>query len=225
MLDSDQLTSAFWYKVTVGQMVEFSDPQALQDSVDEGRGAVPRNYEIKEIRTIEEQHGLATWRLFRVADQKQSLWLLAKIVDQQVELRLYFDLPENEFKPGNRRDMVERGCYWLFQQPADPQNFAFNDLEYTVQIPGPDGVVFVLKDQGVMAGTMTVTPPSIGMDGQLFTLVAEYAAPDGSTDNPQLLLLEIGGASPDPDENDNPDGGFITLAQGMVLNPAEVDMI
>lgn len=220
--------AALWYNLPVGSVVSLSDAQAREDSLKEGRTTMSRDYTVQEIRTIEETHGLAIWKLYRIHEVEQDLWLMAKIVDHEVELRTYFELPEDQFMPGNRRDMVERDALWLFQQPEDPDDFDYNDLEFTTEIPGPEedgqpSVIFQLKGQGVLHGNLT-SAPAQQPGGRTFISIAEYRA-NAACANPELLLLETGGVSLDEDIPDSEEGGLITLWQGAPLAPEEVDVL
>jgi len=228
VFDNEGATPAFWSGLTTGSVVILTDPQALADSAKEGRGAVGREYTVEEVRSIREQHGLATWQLFRLREIQQDLWLLAKIVDQFVDLRIYFQLPDEEFKPGNRKDMVDRGNLWLFQQPANPEHFAYSELEYTTEIQGPSEpgqppVCYQMKDQGVMAGTMT-TFSGNAPAGKMFTMLAEYQA-TGDCENPELLLLEMGGIDPNAPDNCDDLGGLIILLQGSPITENEIEVL
>ncbi len=218
-----------WGGITLDSVIMLSDQQAIQDSIKAGNGAVPRNYTVVGIRTIVEQRQMATWKLYRLNDSEQELWLMAKMVDGATDLRVYYALPDDSFHPGNRRDLIERGDTWLFQQPADPQHFTYDALEYTYAITGPseDGkppVTFALKEQGVLNGAMTAEPPEPGIVNPIFVTLAEYQAPDGATDNPELLLLEIGGVDIDGN-GDNPYGGLITLWQGAAMDENEIEVL
>ncbi|HEY3376932.1 MAG TPA: hypothetical protein VGL77_05495 [Armatimonadota bacterium] len=222
----DAAQPGYWRGLTVGSIISLSDKQALEDSIQENRGAVARDYTVQEVRTIHEQHDLAVWKLCRIADDRQALWFLAKIVGADVDLRVYFDLPDAQFTPGNRRDLVESGNLWLFQQPEDPEHFTYDALQFSTEIEGPgeEGqppVIFHMKGQGALSGLMTVT--GAGAEQQ-FATVVEYCADAGTTDNPELLLLEIGGVDLATGDT-SPDGGLIILLQGAPLAPNEVDVL
>ena len=215
-------TAAFWRALGRGSVVTLSDAQTREDSIKEGRGDQPLSFTVQEIRTITETSGLAVWRLFHLTEVKEEVWLLAKVVGQEVDLRAYFAVPAEQFQPGNRRDMVERNNLWLFQQPADPNHFTYNELEYTTTIEAPaengQPVSYRMKPQGTLHGLLRTDPPGEEGDND-FTSVVEYQAdPLGASENPELLLLEVGNA-------DNADGGLITLWQGVALAPGEIDVL
>ncbi len=216
-----------WNHVTPGAVITLSDAQAYQDSIDEGRGPVARDYTVIEVRTIEEEHGYGVWKLFRLQEVKQIIWFMAKISEGQEQMRCFFELAESDFKPGNRREQVNNGNLWLFQEPGDPSHFAYQDLRFTTEIEGPpeDGKpapLYTIKGQDALNGAMWTVLQDGSKRGPVFVTIVEYEAPDGTTSNPELLLLEINGVGIAPGEHDNPDGGIITLMQGNNLLDSEV---
>jgi hypothetical protein len=147
---------------------------------------------------------------------------MAKIVDSSVDLRTYY-VPD-EFHHGNRRDILDRGDLWLFQQPSDVNNYAPSDLEFTTEISYNGEVSgqqmeieYSEKGQGALYGEMTTKPAQSGFEHGIFAAIVEYQA-EQSCDNPELLLLELGG------ENDQ-SGGLITLMLGSPISQSDVTVI
>ncbi len=208
----------FWRRMKPKSIVTLSDAQSLQDSMDEGKGPKPRDYVVKEIQSIKESSGLAEWLFFRLEGGSQPLWLMAKIVDRDMDVRIYFEAPG--FAPGNRRDVLDAGMDWLFQPPPDRSDFGLNDLAYTTEISFTEEsgkvVPFRRKPQGDLYGESTYLPKRSGID-KLLTAVVEYGAVS-ECDNPELVLIEAG------DEN-SPEGGYIMLFQGCKANLTEVDVL
>ena len=223
----DASQPGYWRGITLGSIISLSDKQAMDDSIKEGRGPVARDYTVREIRTIREQNLMAIWKLFRLQDELQSIWFMAKLVGQEEDLRAYFELPDDQFTPGNRHDLIARGCLWLFQQPANPNSFVPSELQFTTRIEGPSEegqppVIFDIKGQGALSGVMTLTDDA-GASEQQFATVVEYSS-ESPTDNPELLLLEIGSVNL-ANGDDSASGGIITLYQGTNLLPSEVNVL
>ncbi len=208
----------FWRRLKPSSIVTLSDAQSLKDSMDEGKGPTPRDYTVKEVRTVMESAGLAEWRIFSLDDGKQAIWLMVKIVDKEMDFRVYFEAPG--FQPGNRSDVLHAGMDRLFSAPPDPRSFRMRDLQYSREIPfhEDDGtaVPFHMKPQGVLYGESVFRPPRTGVE-KVFTAVAEYGAAR-SCENPEMLLIEDG---VDGGEH----GGFIRLLQGCKVNLTEVDVL
>ena len=229
VFDNDNATTAFWRSLPLGSVVSLSDEQALEDSAAEGRGREPRDFTVEEIRTITEMNNLATWKLFRLYEVKQELWLMAKLVDENIDLRVYYQVPDNEFKTGNRRAMIDNGMLWLFQQPADPEHFRYTDLRYTMEIQGPSepgqpSLLYEMKDQGELYGTMVTVNAKNPIGERCFVTLAEYGA-NRDCENPELLLLEMGGVSPETTVPDSEEGGLIVMLMGTPLNENEIEVL
>ncbi len=218
----------FWMDLGLGSVITLQDPQAVEDMIRRGQGAFAQQCEVDKIFRIREREGLAEWHMFHLNEPTQELWLMAKIVGRNMDLRVYYQPPEDQFMPGNRRQLVERGDAWLFHEPA--RGFHWNDLEYFPEITqnlqlGDGSVVRVpyhLKPQGVLHGSVRITPEEYGIRNPLLTTIAEYrcAFPQPSAaeyhpdipviENPELLILEIG---------DDEEGGRITLSLGADISP------
>ncbi len=229
VFDNDNATTAWWRNLPLGSVVMLSDEQALEDSAQEGRGRVAREFTIEEIRTITDMNNLATWKLFRLYEVKQELWLMAKLVDENIDLRVYYQVPDNEFKTGNRRAMIDNGVLWLFQQPADPNHFSYTDLHYTMEIQGPTEpgqaqLLYEMKDQGEMYGTMVTVNTQNPIGERCFVTLVEYGA-NRDCENPELLVLEMGGVSPEASVPDSGEGGLIVMLQGTPLNDNEIEVL
>ena len=214
-------TPEFWLNLKPESIITISDTQAIKDSMDAGEGTKGIDYVVKYMLRIKHLQGLAEWLLLNLEGTDQDLWLMVKIVDKEMSLRIYYEPPE--FESGNRKDMIGREEYWLFDEPEDPDNFEFNDLRYagdieqTMQTPeGEQEFVFRQKTQGEMYGTCTCRPLKSGMEETFATLV-EYAV-DQECENPELLILELG-------DKDSKVGGYIRLMLGSEVNFSEVDVL
>jgi hypothetical protein len=208
----------FWRGLKPESIISLSDEQSMQESMDEGKGLKPKDYVVREIQTIKESSGLAEWLFFRLDGGSQPLWLMAKIVDRNMDVRIYFEAPG--FQSGNRRDVLEAGMDWLFKPPGDPVNFRLNELAYTGEISftedGGKVVKFHRKPQGDLFGESTFLPKRSGVD-RLLTAVVEYGA-TAACDNPELVLIEAG-------DEKSEEGGYIRLLQGCAANLSEVDVL
>ena len=212
----------FWRQLSAASVITLKDKQAIEDSMRRGKGPNPIDYIVERVRTIVENDGLATWMMYKLQDPEQELWFMAKIVDSSVDLRTYY-VPD-EFHHGNRRDILDRGDLWLFQQPSDVNNYAPSDLEFTTEISYNGEVSgqqmeieYSEKGQGALYGEMTTKPAQSGFEHGIFAAIVEYQA-EQSCDNPELLLLELGG------ENDQ-SGGLITLMLGSPISQSDVTVI
>jgi len=211
----------FWLNLKPESIVTILDAQAIKDSMDAGEGTKGIDYVVKYIFKIKHVQGLAEWLLFNLEGTEQDLWLMVKIVDKKMSLRVYYEPPE--FESGNREDMIEREEFWLFNEPENPDNFECNDLSYAIDIEqtiqtseGEQELAFNQKSQGEMSGTCTCLPLKSGMEKTFATLV-EYIA-EQKCENPELLIFELG-------PEDSKDGGLIRMMLGAELNFNDIDVL
>ncbi len=202
-----------WRSVKVEDVVLISDQQTLQDSVKAGLGMKPLQYTVAEITTVQEMDDLCTWIFYLLkptqVEIKQDLMLLCKIVDTVMDIRLYY---QTEFKPGSRSDIIQRGDFFLFRSPQDPDNFKASELKYSMDLTHEDDR-WVLKDFGEMNGDVTFEPSKTGMEDMVAT-VAEYALTEGQTLDTEVLILEIGKGVE----------GLVKMFAGCGINQSEVEV-
>ncbi len=222
----DKSTPSFWRDVKPGSTITLSDAQALEDSMERGEGVEPRDYTIESVWKIRESAGLAEWILFQLDDEEQELYLVVKIVDQDLDLFVFYE-PE-EFEPGNRADIVERGDTWLFEEPEDVENFTLeelnfvSELSFTFEFEEEEGsaemsaVHYKMKEQGVLYGECTREPAMSGLE-RVMACVVEYNSLEDQH-NPGVFVLELGG------EHSN-EGGLISMMMGARINLVEVDVL
>ncbi|MDP8239519.1 MAG: hypothetical protein P9X24_10555 [Candidatus Hatepunaea meridiana] len=223
MFDKDK--PDFWREIHPGSTITLTDEQSISDSMERGEGIKGRDYIVESVWKIRQEDGFAEWLLFNLDDEDQEIWLVVKIVDQNVGIFVYYE--PDEFAAGNRRDVIERGDLWLFNEPDDVDNFRFDELKFvreilwTVDIED-DGdvkekeILYQLKGQGVLYGSCRHDPIQPGLE-RIMATVIEY---DTSEDyeNPELMILELGGEKGD-------EGGLISLMVGSNINMSEVEVL
>jgi hypothetical protein len=205
----------FWRKVKPGDNATLSDAVTIKRKLAAGKGPTPETYTISSSLLIENK--AAEWRLFQL-DEKNGLWLLAKIVDNNLALAVY---DENlEWEPATRREILGTPRDFIFAPPADldPQKGFVGDpnsLKYVGDITHEYGegvkTTYLLKGQGEQTGTVTFKPLRTGVNDWIATVV-EYSAPPVAED-PELLLLEIG----------SQDSGVIKMFTGRPLAVSDVN--
>ncbi len=207
----DKSKPAFWKNVKPGDIVLLSDQQALQDSVEAGLGPKPLEYAVSNLTNVRDFNDFGNWLLIFLepSQVKQELVLLCKMVDENLDLRLYY---QTEFQPGSRNDIIKRGDYFLFQQPADPASFQPQELKFTAElINGPNQ--WNMKGFGEIHGIATFRPLKSGL-GEVIATVAEFELVKGESADTEVLILELG----------NETESLVTLYAGCSVNPSEIDV-
>jgi hypothetical protein len=215
----------FWRQITPGSTITLTDRQALADSMEKGAGVKGMDYLVQYITRIVQRESFVEWLFIRLEDPEQPIWLMVKIVDENLKLVVLFE--PDEFRPGDRQDLIKREDYWLFQEPEDVHHIVYDELEFAsdipwiVAIPGSHGdetkeIIYRMKEQGVLYGMTTHLPPQTGLEN-VMGVVVEYITEDDE-DNPELIILEIGG------EHKNT-GGMISVMFGVAVSPSDVEVL
>lgn len=206
-----------WLNLKAGSTLVLSDEQSLMDSKKRGFGLNPINFTVTRVTKIQEAKGLVTYIFVDIEDGVQPLRLMVKIVDENVDFRLYYK--SEDFISASRQAVTERGDYWLFQKPADENNFTPLDLKYTMDIKqtidGKD-IVYDRKPSGELSGIALENPVRAGLQNLLAT-ITEYKT-NQETENPELMLFEIG-------DKLNKSGGEISLYFGSPIHENEIQVL
>lgn len=206
-----------WLNLKTGSTLVLSDEQSLMDSKKRGFGLNPLNFTVIRVTKVQEAQGLVTYIFVDIEDGVQPLRLMAKIVDENVDFRLYYK--SEDFVAASRKTAIDRGDFWLFQKPEDENNFTPLDLKYTMGIKQSidnKEIVYDRKPSGELSGIAVENPVRKGL-ADLLATITEYKT-NQETENPELMLLEIGNKL-------NKDGGEITLYFGSPIHENEIQVL
>ncbi len=209
-------TMESWMNLAPGAFVTLSDAQALQDSKDRGEGLKGIDYQVESLAVAKDSEGFGTWVLVSLNDNHQKILLMVKGVDQELDYRAYYQSPE--FRPDRREEVIARGDTWLFEGAEMASPNAAGSLRYAREINYSNNgneVRYLLKGQGERHADYNEKPSLSGMNDMVVTVV-EYATGD-PTDNPEMLILEIGVASRRT--------GEVNLFFGCPITQSEVDIV
>lgn len=221
----DPVNPDSWRRLKPDSTVTLRDEQTIQEMLEQGDGDLSqgRDYFVKSVITIREMNEAAEWILFELDAPRDddSIWLVVKVADKDLALSVYF--AAEEFEPGNRKELIDREFFWLFEEPGNPDDFRFVELAYAsrLRLPvmvGEEEREAEFRKLGGMEfhGKVEFTPPREGMSGMMAT-VAEYDTSE-NVPNPRLLVFEIG-------RPDNEYGGNVTFLQGANIRTSEVDVL
>lgn len=213
-----------WFALKPRSVITISDAQAIRDSMRRGQGVRGIDYTVRSVERCDHVDGLCTHLFLNLEDSEQSTVLLVKVVDGLVDLFLYFE--PQDLAGGRREELLDRGMYWLFREPPNPERFEPMDLRYApalsqrVASEAGDGatreVVYRMKSQGEIQSHHGETPARQGVASRLLATVVEYQA-ESPAENPEFLILEVG-------ENRSRQS-FVRFYQGCALMHSEVDVL
>ncbi len=218
----DKSKAADWMAVRPNSVITISDAQGIADSMKRGLGVRGIDYTVSRIGRLRQVNNLSTHLLFTLQDEAQVTYLLVKIVDDLIDLGLYFEV--DGLAPGTRKELVDRGALWLFQEPANPDNFDPAELRYTTTIRqtlpkaggGQEEVLYEIKPQGELQCDYFETPPRSGMTGDALATIVEYRTAQ-ATENPEFLIVEIG--------DKNGTSSYVQFFLGCGVKFSEVDVL
>lgn len=194
-------------QLIVGSIVKLSDQQTLQENSLNSVDAA-----VVEITEYAEQNGNVKISVAKL--DRENLYVITKeSADGEFYSILAF-VPDafdvNGFPGGNRMDLLDAGFNWLFEAPADENNFVVNQLEYSKELTNERGgkVATFRPLHDTMFGTSS--------ENKLFA-VAHYRA-DIEWDNTECFILEHG-------DLEDEAGGYITFFQGAILNDGELEVL
>lgn len=215
-IDLDKYTAEFWKYITVGQSIILSDEQAVEDALKAKNGTTEMDYIIKSIRHIEDEDTGIVWRFFQL-ESEDNIWFLVKIVDQEFDLRVYFE--PDDFAQGDREDLIKNECHWVFEEPDNLSDFKLNDLEFTKLFTmgdDEDEVEYSIKPVGMLTGMVTNDPPSKGIDNSMACVVEYHTGAE--VQNTEAMFIEIGG-------EESESGGFIMMLMGNPISQEDVEVL
>ena len=205
-----------WLSFPTDSFIVLSDNQSMEDSQKRGQGFKGIRYAVESTAIADDTERMATWVFITLNDQYQKLLLMVKSVDEEIDYRVYY--ANEDFRPARREDVIRRGDQWLFEAPENENDFDPAELSYTAEVVQKNDsgeVVYVRKDQGERHADYVETPNRSGARDLVATIV-EYSTAD-STENPELLVLEIGA--------ENRRTGEVSLYQGCPISEAEMDVL
>lgn len=234
----DMSEAAFWRSVNPGSTVTVKDLQILQDLMKKG-GDISAGVDFEVARVTKVSLGSQELLIFALESEDEALFLMVKIVDDDMEiskemgnLRVYFNPDGIEF--GTREALLDQKHFWLFQQPRDPENFVPAELEFandfTQDVPEHDGdeCKFIMKPLGVMYG-QSVEVTKSGTSDSVFTAAVEYATEDDRHPNSEVIVLEQGGVEMGEYREDAPEddsrGGFMSVFQGCNIGTNDLEVL
>src|SRR5438128_10381806 len=163
----DKTELDFWREVRLGQAVELRDLLTLENALERKKPSGSLFYTIEKISTIKEFSGIAEWQLFFLKDfdNIRDLLLMVKIVDNEFDVRVYYQAPDEHLISGSREDLTDS---WIWNNDR-----FVNTFERTYE----DSVdIFVKKGKKDFQGTCVTDPQPSGIDRELLATIVEYSA-------------------------------------------------
>lgn len=192
-----------WQKIRVGDKIKLQGQKV----------------EVTGVSHFTEENELGGYIFLNMLEKNGPFYLVAKIVDNDIEARIYNDI--KWLPKGTRASLLDGGNEKLFQEPKS-ENWTPADLEWAesleVEINGrPVG----FNKKYTVYGELEYIPKPSGLDSS-FSSIVEYECVE-EVENPEILVLEIGGIG--QDGNPVPQGGLVSVLEGWVIPNEDVDKV
>jgi hypothetical protein len=204
----------FWIGLNDGSFVSIHDAREVAETGNKDG----TNYKIDYRRLFTPAEGSGEWLFFRLVSEAhpdEPVWLFVRLLDGDVDTRVYVDYSEDQFRQGDRNDIMEWGQEWIFEAPDDPDNFRPRDLKFAEEISFPtDGEPLVYTQKFSFHGQVVESTGTV-LDEETFTTLAEYST-DQDTMEPELLIMEMG---------NHEAGGLIILLAGNSISEEDLTVM
>jgi hypothetical protein len=217
-----------WREIKLKDIIVIKDFQAMEEGLEKGLGAGGIDYTVVELENFKVHGSTIEYMFVKLSNEvmEQSIFLVVKIVDNEFDLRIYYEL--DDFNPGTRKESLEGEFCWLFEDDVD-EDFSLTEIPYANEIieegENEEGeswrFVYSKKPQEELIAT--VTGPFVPGQETLLVTIVEYLCTDGDTLDTELLILERGTVS-QYREDEDVDGGVISLYKGSDLNLSDIDI-
>ena len=213
----DKNTFTYWDNIKVGDIIQLTDKQTIEYLIKEGIKNIENgaDFKVVRIKDIAEQKNLIKWKILYIELNNFQWYLIIKEIGGDVQVKIYYQ--PDDFKNGNRQDIVDSNFRYFFKEPSDVNNFKVEDLEFTDIIKEDNGTEF--KADAIFYGT------AIEDGEETFATVIEYRT-DRDVENPELLILEFNNINKDEEKVDvDFTNSFITYLQGCLANVEEISVL
>lgn len=189
------------FNIKKGQMVELRDKQTI-DQIKEKTGKLVNGdfYEVLDVKTLRSEN---VELMTKIAYLSNDLRLILRGVDDEEWYAILAFIPE-DFKPGNRKDVIESGGQYIFQEPKI-ENWKYNDLEHASVMN--DEETSYISLHGTIYG-------ECDEDRKMFGFTHLKAEKD--IDNPEAIIVEYG---------DSDFGGYCEFYLGVILAENELEIL
>jgi len=178
----DRYSIDYWNKIKVGSIIQLDDQQTLEFLLAEGltvssNGA---DFEVVRVKDISLNDDSVQMKIVYL-EFKDILWYLVVLnTGGEISLKIYYQ--PDDFIFGNRKDMLENECFYLFEAPEDEDNVIPEDLIFSTKIE--DEEIEYKSFYGVMYGT------SVEEGKEDFATVVELSTKEDCEDT-DLLIIEL----------------------------------
>jgi len=216
-----------WRNLRPGSTILLKDERSMMQMLQAGGSLQPMECVVDEITRIVVNEGVGEFLICHMPNSVDpdengtDLWFASLFVDGNHDHRLYFE-PADRFEPGTRDEILDRGDNFIFLPPEDPDDFVPTDLEFTGNTFHGDDE-YDSNGRPTLFGDAIVEPRMTGMQDEMFAAIRELSSP--GCDNPEMMIIEIGGINPNDDYLTQDRGGLVRLWIGRQVKDNDFEVI
>ena len=179
----DKYSQAYWNRIRVGSIIQLDDTQTLeflleQDKEISSNGA---DFEVVRIKDISLNDASIKMKLVYIQFDDILWYLIVWDLSGEIKLKIYYQ--PDYFECGNREDILEKECFYLFEAPDDEENVIAEDLVLTTNWEEEDAVF------GSMHGVTYGTSVESGEEDDFATVVSMTT--ETECEDTDILILEF----------------------------------
>lgn len=179
----DKYSQEYWNKIKVGSIIQLDDTQTLEFLIEQGKKVSSNgaDFEVVRVKDISLNDGSIKMKVVYIQLDDIVWYLIVHNVEGEIKLKIYYQ--PDDFVFGNREDLLENECFYLFDAPEDEENVVAEDLVFTTH--WEEDATIYKSLLGVTYGTST----EAGEKDDFVTVV--QMATEIECDDTDLLIIEL----------------------------------
>ena len=147
----DKYKANYWNKIKVGSIIQLDDTQTLEFLLENGHPVSSNgaDFEVVRVKDLSLNDGSVRMKLVYIQLDDILWYLVVHNVENEITIKIYYQPDDMDF--GNRQDLLDADCHFLFEEPADADNIVPEDLVFATQID--EGGTIYKSSVGIMHGT------------------------------------------------------------------------
>jgi hypothetical protein len=184
----------YWDNIEVGDIIQLTDEQTIEYLLNEGIKGITHgaDFEVIRIKYFKETNMDTNFKIFYIQKETVLWYLIIRYLKTGAidTIGIYF-MPD-DLDVWYRREFIEQGHDWLFDEPEDVNNYSPKDLYFVGKIVQDDGITF--RQESRYYGSSFEYGQSVD-----FATIVEYTTTQ-ECDNPKILILELAAMTEDEEE-------------------------
>ena len=178
----DKYNVQYWDKAKVGSIIQLDDTQTLEYLMEQGKKVSEHgaDFEVVRIKKLSLNDDSIKIKIIYIQLEDMVWYLIVKTLGDEAIVKVYYE--PDDFECGNREDLLQNDCFYLFEEPEDAENYLAEDLVFAKEI-ALDGDDFK-SEMGVMYGS------SFEDGDEDFATVVELST-KADNENPDSMIIEL----------------------------------